>query len=175
MARPLVSTLLRAQVWGFLSAMTVLPIACRPPALIDPLGRPVPRPILVASIEYGRIVVDSSGEGVRAIVELTRMLPDSTYREEGTVPLLRCPPRESPLPLIRVRTEPVTCHEVRSGTGCDRPGQPNSPCTYVNRPRAHSCSRVVHLEYRLNATPSVGDSVTLQLGDRISRARWTHP
>ncbi len=175
MARPLGNAIRRAQVWGFLSATGLLPLACRPPALIDPLGLPVSRPILVASIEYGRIVIDSSGEGVRAIVELTRMLPDSTYREEGTVPLLRCPPRESPRAPIRARSEPVTCHDVRSGTGCDRPGQPNTACGYGNRPLAHSCSRVVHLEYRLSATPSVGDSLTLQLGDRISRARWTRP
>jgi len=165
----------RAHTWLSLAAAGLLSLTCRPPTLIDPLGRPVPRPMLVASIENGRIVIDSSAAGVRAVAELTRTLPDSAHQGEGTVPLLRCSGRASPLAPHRVRIEPVTCHDGTTGAGCDRPGQANAPCGYPNSRIARSCSQVLHLEYRLDAVPSAGDSLTLQLGDRISRSRWTRP
>lgn len=173
MRLPLGSTILRAQVWTLLFAAALPSFACRPPALIDPLGRPVSRPLLTASIEYGRIVVDSSGEGVRAIVEVTRMLPDSAHREDGTVPLLRCSGRS--LAPVRASSEPVTCNERLAAAGCARAGQATVPCEHPNTRIGRSCSQVLHLEYRLDAVPNVGDSLALNLGDRITRSRWTRP
>ncbi len=167
-------TILRTKIWLSLSAAGLLSVGCRPPALIDPLGHPVSRPMLVASLEDGRIVIDSSGDGVRAVVELMRTLPDSTYRGEGAVPLLRCLGR-APLAPHRVHTEPITCRDGPTGAGCDRPGQANPPCGYPNSRIARLCSQVLHLEYRLDAVPSVGDSLALQLGSRISRSHWTRP
>src|SRR6266571_2539965 len=160
-------TILRTKIWLSLSAAGLLSVGCRPPALIDPLGHPVSRPMLVASLEDGRIVIDSPGDGVRAVVELMRTLPDSTYRGEGAIPWLRCSARGSPLAPFRARSEPVTCHEP-TGAGCARPEQPNSRIE-------GTCSQVLHLEYRLDAVPSVGDSLALQLGSRISRSHWTRP
>src|SRR2546421_5855613 len=46
-------------------------------------------------------------------------------------------------------------------------------CPYQNARFDQPCSQVLHLEYRLDAVPSVGDSLALQLGDRISSSRWT--
>ena len=73
-------TILRVKTWLSLSAAGLLSVGCRPPALIDPLGHPVSRPMLVASLEDGRIVIDSSGDGVRAVVELMRTLPDAVAK-----------------------------------------------------------------------------------------------
>ena len=167
-------TILRVKTWLSLSAAGLLSVGCRPPALIDPLGHPVSRPMLVASLENGRIVIDSSSDGVRAVVELMRTLPDSTYRGEGAIPWLRCSARGSPLAPFRARSEPVTCHEP-TGAGCARPEQPNISCAQPNRRIEGTCSQVLHLEYRLDAVPSVGDSLALQLGSRISRSHWTRP
>jgi len=169
------STILRATVCTFLSAAGVMSLACRPPALIDPLGQPVSRPLLIASIEYGSAVIDSSSEGVRAIVEFTRTLPDSTYKEDGAVPLLRCSGRGAPLLPVRARSEPITCNERPPAAGCGGAGQANAPCNYPNRRIGRLCSQVLHLEYRLDAVPNIGDSLTLQVGDRLSRSRWTRP
>jgi len=169
------STIVRAHTWLAVAAAGLLSLTCRPPTLIDPLGRPVARPMLVASIETGRIVIDSSAAGVRAVAELTRTLEDSAHQAEGTVPLLRCSGRSSPLAPHRVRTEPITCHDGPTGAGCDRPRQASTPCGYPNSRIARSCSQVLHLEYRLDAVPSVGDSLSLQLVDRISRSRWKRP
>src|SRR5438309_8266502 len=111
-----------------LSAAGLLSMACQPPTVIDPLGHPVSRPMIVASIENGRIVIDSSATGVRAVAELTLTLQDSAHQGEGTVPLLRCSGRSSPLAPHRVHTEPVKCHDGPIGAGCARAGQGSVPC-----------------------------------------------
>lgn len=169
------TTFLRPKTWLSVSAAGLVSLACRPPTLIDPLGRPVFRPLLVASVDYGRLVIDSSSDGIRAIVELTRMLPDSTYERAGTVPLLRCSARGTLLAPVRASSEPMTCNPRPTAAGCTRAGQTNVPCDYPNNRIVRACSQVLHLEYRLDAAPSVGDSVTVQLVDRVSRSRWTHP
>ena len=130
--------------------------------------------MLVASVENGRIAIDSSDHGVRAVVELTRMLPSPTYQGEGSVPRLRCSGGKSALAPVRMQSEPVRCREPATGPDCARPGQ-SSSCPYQNARFEEPCSQVLHLEYRLDAVPSVGDSLALQLGDRISRSRWTRP
>ena len=165
---------MRAHTWLSLAAAGLLSLTCRPPTLIDPLGRPVPRPMLVAAVENGRIAIDSSDHGVRAVVELTRMLPNPTYQGDASVPRLRCSGGKSPLAPVRMQSEPVRCREPATGPDCARPGQ-SSSCPYRNVRFEQPCSQVLHLEYRLDAVPSVGDSLALQLGDRISRSRWTRP
>lgn len=164
---------MRALIWLSLSGAGLASLACRPPTLTDPLGRPVGRPILVASIDYGWIVIDTSAGGVRAVAEVTRMLPDSSSPVDRAIPLLRCSARTSAP--ARMRTEPVTCHQVSSGSNCARSGQANAPCTYPNTRFLQPCSQVVYLEYRLDAVPSVGDSLMVDLGDRVTRSRWARP
>ena len=67
-------TILRAKTSLSLSAAALLSVGCPPPALIDPLGHPVSRPMLVASIENGRIAIDSSAAGVRARLQGHRVV-----------------------------------------------------------------------------------------------------
>ena len=64
--------------------------------------------------------------------------------------------------------------EPATGPDCAQPRQASS-CPYQNARFEQPCSQVLHLEYRLDAVPSAGDSLSLQLGDRISRSRWTRP
>src|SRR5437762_13845345 len=64
--------------------------------------------------------------------------------------------------------------EPATGPDCARPRQ-SSSCPYQNARFDEPCSQVLHLEYRLDAVPSVRDSLALQLGDRIGRSRWTRP
>jgi hypothetical protein len=166
---------LRAKVSTLLAFAGCLALACRPPALVDPLGLPVSRPLLVASIESGRIAIDSFVGGVRAVAELTRTLQDSTDERGRTVPALRCSAHGLPLVPVRARAEPITCNERPPAAGCGGAGQANAPCDYQNRHIARLCSQVLHLEYRLDSLPNVGDSLTLQVGDRMSRSRWARP
>ncbi len=173
--RRLGSSSLRYRTWLSLCAAGLVSLCSGPRTLVDPLGRPVPHPILVAPVEGGWIVIDSSAVGVRAVAELTRVLTNAARQGDGTVPLLYCSGRGSPLGPVRAHSEPVTCPTAPSRAACDRPSQQNSPCAYPNDGITHSCSQVVHVEYRLDAVPTVGDSLTLDLGDRISRSRWTRP
>ena len=167
-------TVLRVTGWASLCAAGVLSLTCRPPALIDPMGRPVNQPLRLASIEYGRIVIDSSSERIRAVLELTRSLPDSIDQEAPSIPLLRCSARTSLLAPVGIRREPVTCRRALMDGGCAAPGQGNA-CAYRNSRLGQFCSQVLHIEYRLDVVPSVGDSVTLELGDRVSHGRWARP
>jgi hypothetical protein len=148
----------------------LLVAGCGVPPVADPGGLPVQRPLLVAAVANGWLVVDSSHARVRAVAQLTRWVPRGDgERWTSTRPLLRCAAGLA-ASVVRVRRDPPVCRQASSEDACAG----GRPC--ANRVGdAAACSQVVRAEFALDRLPHVGDSLTLIERDDTSRARWSRP
>jgi len=148
----------------------VLLIGCGMARVIDPAGLPVRRPLLVAAVADGWIVVDSAPSGLRAVVELTsRAWPEGVARSERERPVLRCAGGLAAA-ATRFQRELLVCREASGARQCGA-GQPCANGTTDGL----GCAQVVRAEFPLDRLPRAGDSLTLVDGDRTSGARWSRP
>ena len=139
---------------------------CGMPPVIDPAGLQVQRPLLVAAVAGGWVVVDSVRGRARAVAELTSVLSlDGAARHERVRPILRCAAGLA-VTLLRVRSEPPRCGHP-PGASCGAGQQCRNGIPYATQ-----CAQVVRAEFALERVPHDGDSLTFLAGDDTSRARW---
>jgi len=146
--------------------------ACGPPTLYDTDLRPVRNPIIVASVGNGRLAVDSTDAGVRAVLELHVEGSDAAAEYLALhVPRLHCSASGAHFP-VRVRTEEPRCPaRAPAADRCARDAAPGT-CAETRVLASPTCLYTVRAEFLFDRVPHLDASHYLTFGQTEAPVVW---
>ena len=148
--------------------------ACGPPLVYDTDLRPVRDPLLVASVDYGWLAVDSTETGVRVVLQLEFEAPRETSEYLTLhVPALRCATEGIHYPDELRREAPICPSPASDPPDCQvEPGQ-SGPCPIRAGRNMESCLHVVRAVFYFPRMPHFDDSHYFTFGQTNTPVRWT--
>jgi hypothetical protein len=142
---------------------------CATPILYDAAGRPVKEPEFQAQADWLWLAVDSSAEGVRAVVEMQMAAPGGEVRSWDASGLRLWTGDGPPLAPERIRRSNVRCWpDAPRGAQCR--GTPNDPksCTWQMQPWESECYYILCAEFALERLPNPEEPVVVKVGSLLT-------
>jgi hypothetical protein len=151
----------------------ILLASCGPVIIYDTRLQPVVDPVRVASVENGRLAIDSTPAGIRGVLELWIETDARTLDHDAVdVPTLRCEAEGLHLP-IRIRREEAVCSPVPpSMQDCQRVGGDGEPCDAYFVAGADRCVQMLRAEFQFRHVPKLDGRLTLAFGQRATPVQW---
>lgn len=148
-------------------------VGCSQRVIYDTQLRPVRDPVLVASVDYGWLAVDTTGTGARAVLQLEIEAPaEAAEYLERHVPTLRCIADDVHRP-TKIRQEAPVCPAAREPLeSCTPEDQAAGRCALEN-PAEIRCVHVVRAEFEFEQVPHLDESTHwFTFDQRETEVRW---
>ena len=132
--------------------------ACGAPMIYDASMQPVRNPLVVASVDNGRMAVDSTEAGIRAVLELQLEGPGSADEfVEFHVPKLHCTISGEHIPAKVFREKP-RCATRPLTTGVCPTGFTPEECDAYRQQGAETCMYTIRAEFLFAEMPHLDEN-----------------
>lgn len=151
----------------------VLLASCGPVIVYDTRLQPVQDPVRIASVENGRLAIDSTSAGIRGVLELWIETDARAFDHDPLeVPTLRCDAHGLHLP-VRIRREEVVCSPPPpSMQDCRRVGSEGGTCDAYVVSGGDRCIQTVRAEFDFRNVPPLDEHLTLAFGEWSTPVHW---
>lgn len=156
--------------WGALLALIVA--GCGPPTVYDVAGRPVKEPAYLADVRGGWIAIDSTDDGIRAVLEWQLPIADNpALPGELATPVLQLESGRVLWP-YRFRWDPPQCWPVNpTRRRCEQARGDEKYCAWTIQPSGAECFSVLRAEFALGDWPQASDMVLAGISDSLAVTR----
>ncbi len=149
-----------------------LTASCHRAAYLDPDGREIREPPLVANFEGGWIVIDTAQGRPSAILKLEHETPQAGLLLDPGALVLWSGSERGLEPLRRSVGAPVCRTPARRRSGCDSTLDEKRQCPRSSLPREESCVHEIRAVFPLDEMPNEGDQIVLRVGGYIAVLQW---